>query len=106
VSSTEGAPPTQRCPRCRRNLGQGSFSASGWCKSGAYCRSCQVDKTREYRRKPRYQKIVPAAELAKLRASVACLVCGAVPEPNKRGRVVAKHRAGCTAVDERLRHAG
>jgi len=106
VSSEKGASPTQRCPRCRRNLGRGSFSKSTWCKSGSYCRTCQVDKTREYRRKPRYRRIVPADELARLRDSVACLVCGSVPKPNKRGRVVAKHRAGCTAVDEKLRHAG
>jgi hypothetical protein len=106
VSSTEGAPITKRCPRCRRNLGQGSFTLSTWGKSGAYCRPCASADYRARRAGPRYFKIVPADELARLRAQVACLMCSAVPTPNGRGHVTTKHRKGCTVVDERLRHAG
>lgn len=50
-------------------------------------------------------KLVPAKTLERLRSQVACLVCGAVPVANDKGRVTTKHVKGCPAV-ERLRNTG
>ena len=109
TDATGAAPDTQRCPACVTHLPLDAFSPAAQGRSGAYCRTCRTARTRQWRHSTRVHTPLPAAELARLRAMVACLKCGAVPAPRVVGgkrRVHTPHTKGCSARDIGIRKTG
>lgn len=96
MDEATGAAPTKRCPACRENHGREAFTRAAWKQPGAYCRASRAAYERTRREGPRYHRLLSDAELERMRALVACLVCHAVPEPTGEGRVHTHHREGCT----------
>jgi len=106
MDDATGAAPTQRCPACTEHKPLPEYTPSQRGKSGAYCRLCRSGKVREWRTGQRVMRALPPAELDRLRAMVACLVCHAIPKDIGGGHVRTEHDISCTAIDPRLRKTG
>lgn len=108
MDEATGAAPTKRCPACRENHGREAFTRGAWKQPGAYCREARAayERARRGHDGPRYHRLLPDAELERMRAMVACLVCGAIPEPTGNGRVHTDHHPHCSAAEFGTRKTG
>jgi hypothetical protein len=109
MDDVSGAAPTKRCPACDQHKTPEEYSPAARNKPGSYCRECRTAATREWRKTRVYGIPLPTAELIRLRAQVACMVCGAIPKPHLVGgkkRVHTAHAKGCSAQETKIRKTG